>query len=1064
MDDNRSAELVADALRAQVSCVVDASVRRRAEYSSDASNYRVRPTVVAFPREDSEVAATVTFARQNGLTVTARGGGTSVAGNAVGPGIVLDFSRHMRAVRAVDAQARTAVVQPGVVLSDLQRQLRPSGLRFGPDPSTQDRCTLGGMIGNNACGPHALAWGRTSDTVRSLRVVDGTGTERLLGADLAAVPGLAGFTTANLAVLRTELGRFDRQASGYGLEHLLPERGSSIARAFVGTEGTCGLLLEAEVELTPLPGATVLTVLGYPDIATAADDVAAVTRCAPIAVEGIDAGLVDRVRAHRGTVPELPRGRGWLFVETAGDSAAEALASAERLCREAGADDYLIVTDPVATAALWRIRADGAGLAGRTPEGQPAWPGWEDAAVPPERLGAYLREFDALTDEYGVDGLLYGHIGDGCIHVRLDLPIADAPRRFRSFLFDAAELVVRHGGSLSGEHGDGRARSELLEVMYSPAARAAFAGFKSLFDPDDILNPGVLVAPNPVDADLRVAGLRPLPAAHGFALADDSGDLSTAVHRCVGIGKCRADTRAAGGFMCPSYLATADEKDTTRGRARVLQEVVRGELDWRAPAVEESLDLCLSCKACASDCPAGVDMATYKSEALHRRYRGRLRPLDHYVLGQLPRWLTVAQRFPRLANALAARPTLRKPAMRAADIDPRRDAPVLAPTPFRRLWRDLGGNDRTEPAAKALDRSRHRDNAPAAWPAAETSGCAATSGLPHAGDAALGTAPVASAAATPPSAPVRADRRRPPTPASASAAVEAAVGSVAPTVESGVRRLDPSVPGREPGPAAGRDVARPTPTAAALPAGSASTAGDVMLWVDSFTDTFDPENALAAVILIEQLGYRVRIPERRVCCGLTWITTGQLDGARKRLRATLDAVADHAAAGGVIVGLEPSCTAALRADLPELLPDDPRSADVAASMRTLAEFLLDQPGWRPPRRDGETVVVQPHCHQHAVGGFAAERELLAAMGVTVAELAGCCGLAGNFGMQRGHYEVSVAVAENALLPALRAAPEGAVFLADGFSCRTQAAQLAGTQGIALATYLLGAHQPPMLGG
>ncbi|MEV0334146.1 FAD-binding and (Fe-S)-binding domain-containing protein [Nocardia sp. NPDC050717] len=1050
MDDNRSAELVADALRARVSCVVDASVRRRAEYSSDASNYRVRPAVVAFPREDSDVAATVTFARENGLAVTARGGGTSVAGNAVGPGIVLDFSRHMRAVRAVDAQARTAVVQPGVVLSDLQRQLRPSGLRFGPDPSTQDRCTLGGMIGNNACGPHALAWGRTSDTVRSLRVVDGTGTERLLGTDLAAVPGLAGFTTANLAVLRTELGRFDRQASGYGLEHLLPERGSSIARAFVGTEGTCGLLLDAEVELTPLPGATVLTVLGYPDIATAADDVAAVTRCAPIAVEGIDAGLVDRVRAHRGTVPELPRGRGWLFVETAGDSAAEALATAERLCREAGADDHLIVTDPVATAALWRIRADGAGLAGRTPQGQPAWPGWEDAAVPPERLGAYLREFDALTDEYGVDGLLYGHIGDGCIHVRLDLPIADAPRRFRSFLFDAAELVVRHGGSLSGEHGDGRARSELLEVMYSPAALAAFAGFKSLFDPDDILNPGVLVAPNPVDTDLRVAGLRPLPTARGFALADDAGDLSTAVHRCVGIGKCRADTRAAGGFMCPSYLATADEKDTTRGRARVLQEVVRGELDWRAPAVAESLDLCLSCKACASDCPAGVDMATYKSEALHRRYRGRIRPVDHYLLGQLPRWLAVAQRFPRLANALAARPTLRKPAMRAAGIDPRREAPTLAPTPFRRIWHDLGGNARPEPTACALSESPHHHLLPSAAAAAPPKPPPTIRPQPS-----EPTATAETAAATTPVEAV--DTASAATETGCAHTAAAGSGDATSATDSGASK---SAAG---GTAVGRSAAGVPEAGRSAAVESAASepetgAGDVMLWVDSFTDTFDPANALATVLLIEQFGYRVRIPERRVCCGLTWITTGQLDGARKRLRATLDAVADHAAAGGVIIGLEPSCTAALRADLPELLPDDPRAAKVAASMRTLAEFLLDQPGWRPPRRTGETVVVQPHCHQHAVGGFAAERELLAAMGVTVAELAGCCGLAGNFGMQRGHYEVSVAVAENALLPALRAAPQGATFLADGFSCRTQAAQLAGTPGIALATYLLGAHR------
>ncbi|MBC7303317.1 MAG: FAD-binding oxidoreductase [Nocardia sp.] len=940
MDDERSVELLADALRGRVGCTVDASVRRRVEYSADASNYRVRPTMVVFPQGEDDVAAAIGFARANGLSITARGAGTSVAGNAIGPGIVLDFSRYMNAVRAVDLEARTATVQPGVVLADLQRQLRPHGLRFGPDPSTQDRCTLGGMIGNNACGPHALAWGRTADTVRELRILDGTGERRTLGADLAAVPGLAEFTTANLAVLRTELGRFDRQASGYGLEHLLPERGSSVAKAFVGSEGTCGLLLEADIALTPVPAATVLTVLGYPDIASAADDIAAVTGCAPIAVEGIDAGLVDVVRAHRGAVPELPRGRGWLFVETAGSTPAQALALAQQLCAVSSADDHRIVTDPVATAALWRIRADGAGLAGRTPDGKPAWPGWEDAAVPPENLGAYLREFATLTAEYDVSGLLYGHIGDGCIHVRLDFPIADAPQRFRTFLFDAAELVVRHGGSLSGEHGDGRARSELLEVMYSPAARAAFAGFKSLFDPGDILNPGVLVTPNPVDADLRVAGLVPVPS-RGFALSADSGDLSTAVHRCVGIGKCRADTHGSGGFMCPSYLATADEKDTTRARARVLQEVIRGELDWRASAVEQSLDLCLSCKACASDCPAGVDMATYKSEALHRRYQGRLRPLDHYVLGQLPRWLAVAQHFPRLANAIAARPRLRAAGMRLVGIDPRRAAPVLASTPLRRGWAARAGTERT-----------------------------------------------------------------------------------------------PS--GDEP-------------------------VGEVMLWVDTFTDTFDPENALAATQLLEQLGYRVRIPDKRVCCGLTWISTGQLDGARTRLRATVDALTEHVAAGGLIVGLEPSCTATLRADLPELLPGDPRSKQIAAAVRTLAEFLLEHPAWEPPRRPQDTVVVQPHCHQHAVGGFGAERRILAAMSVTVRELAGCCGLAGNFGMQQGHYDVSVAVAENSLLPALRDAPPGAVFLADGFSCRTQADQLAHVPGLHLARYLLDSSTAPPTG-
>ncbi|MGM7646388.1 FAD-binding and (Fe-S)-binding domain-containing protein [Nocardia sp. JW2] len=971
MTNRVDAERAADALRARVGCVVDVSSRRLAEYSSDASNYRVRPTMVVFPRGDDDVAATLEFARENGLSVTPRGAGTSVAGNAIGPGIVVDFSRHMNAVRAVDVESATARVQPGLVLSDLQAHLRPHGLRFGPDPSTQDRCTLGGMIGNNACGPHALAWGRTSDTVRELRILDGTATERRFGtgpsaparshadgrlldsdlrtSGLSAIPGLAEFTRDNLAVLRTELGRFDRQASGYSLEHLLPERGSSIAKAFVGSEGTCGLLLEAEVGLAPLPDATVLTVLGYPDIASAADDIAAVMQCAPIAVEGIDAGLVDVVRTHRGTVPDLPRGRGWLFVETAGATPAEALAVARQLVRGAHADDHRIVTDPAETKALWRIRADGAGLAGRSPDGKPAWPGWEDAAVPPENLGTYLREFASLTEEYDVSGLLYGHLGDGCIHVRLDFPIADAPQRFRSFLFDATHLVVRHGGSLSGEHGDGRARSELLEVMYSPAARTAFADFKSLFDPDDILNPGVLVAPRPVDTDLRVSGLSPVRA-HGFALHNDDGDLSTAVHRCVGIGKCRADTGASGGFMCPSYLATGDEKDTTRGRARVLQEVVRGELDWRAKEVEESLDLCLSCKACSSDCPAGVDMATYKSETLYRRYRRRPRPVDHYVLGQLPRWLVLAQRAPRLVNRLAGATFLRRIGMRLSRIDTRREMPTLAPKSFRRMWSALGGNQRTEPLSSAH--------------------------LPFA--------------------------------------------------QLAIDREHATRPGER---------------------------GTVMLWIDTFTDTFDPENALAATELLERLGYRVAIPATRVCCGLTWISTGQLDGARTRLRATVDALADHVAQGGKVVGLEPSCTATLRADLPELLPDDPRAARVAASVRTLAEFLLEHPDWRPPAR-ADTVVVQPHCHQHAVGGFTAERTILAAMGVTVRELAGCCGLAGNFGMQQGHYDISVAVANNALLPALETLAPDAVFLADGFSCRTQAAQLARRPGLHLARYLL----------
>ncbi|MBU3059995.1 FAD-binding oxidoreductase [Nocardia sp. NEAU-G5] len=915
------------ALRNGIDGEIDSGLRRRAEYASDASNYRVLPTAVVFPRGDADVAATLAAAREAGVSVTARGAGTSVAGNAIGPGVVIDFSRHMSAVLGIDPENRCARVQPGVVLAQLQREAAVHGLRFGPDPSTQNRCTLGGMIGNNACGPRAMAWGRTSDTVRELRILDGIGAERVLGAGLESVPGLTEFTHAHLAVIRTELGRFDRQGSGYGLERLLPERNPSAAGAFAGSEGTCGLLLEATVELVPVHRNTVLVVLGYPDMPTAADDVKAVVASGPTAVEGIDARLVDVVRAHRGTVPDLPKGRGWLFVELPGDTADEAFDRAVALCRTAHALDSRIITDSGVAAGLWRIRADGVGLAGRTPEGHPAWPGWEDAAVPPEHLGAYLREFEELMRAHGVDGLMYGHVGDGCIHVRLDLPIADAPQRFRRFLEDAADQVVRHGGSLSGEHGDGRARSELLSRMYSPAALDAFAGFKALFDPDDVLNPGVLVRPKAIDADLRLVGLRPAPAAGGFAYPAD-GDIGAAVHRCVGIGKCRADSRATGGFMCPSYLATADEKDSTRGRARVLQEVVRGALDWRSDEVAESLDLCLSCKACASDCPAGVDMATYKSEVLHRRYRHRLRPIDHYALGWLPRWLAVGVRAPRAANAVAAIGPLRRAGFRLAGMDPRREMPRLADKSFRHMWAERGADTTT---------------------------------------------------------------------------------------------------GDDPG---------------------------IMLWIDSFTDAFAPEIAWAAVELIESLGHRVTIPERRVCCGLTWISTGQLDGARRRLRGTLAALDAHVRAGGVVVGLEPSCTAALRSDLPELLPDDPRAAATARAVRTLAEFLTGDPAWRAPDRRGRTVVVQPHCHQHAIMGHDADRALLEQTGAKITEIAGCCGLAGNFGMQSGHYDVSVAVAENGLLPALRRAGTGAEFLADGFSCRTQAVQLDGRTGRHLAQFLL----------
>jgi FAD/FMN-containing dehydrogenase/Fe-S oxidoreductase len=969
-------------LRAVVRGEVDASARRRGEYSTDASNYRVVPQVVVFPRDTDDALAALAVARDAGVPITSRGAGTSVAGNAIGPGVVLDFSRHVDRILALDPEAGTATVEPGVVMAALQRAAAPHGLRFGPDPSTWTRATLGGMIGNDACGPHAVAYGRTSANVLELDVVDGAGGRFTAGAGagaLAAVPGLDALVGANLATIRTELGRFGRQVSGYQLEHLLPERGADLAKALVGTEGTVVTVLGATVRLVPLAAAPVLVVLGYPDMATAADAVPALLAHRPLAIEGMDARLVEVVRRARGAaaVPALPAGGGWLFVEVGGGALDEALAAAGALAADAATASVAVYPPGPQATTLWAVRADGAGLAGRTAANEQAWPGFEDSAVPPERLGAYLRELESLMSEHHVDGMAYGHFGDGCVHLRLDLPLERDGSALRAFLADAAHLVAAHGGSLSGEHGDGRARSELLPVMYPQGVLDLFAAFKDLLDPADLLNPGVLVRPRPLDADLRRPAARRLGAL-GFAFGEDHGDLATAVHRCVGVGKCRADETSSGGFMCPSYLATRDEKDATRGRARVLQEMANGTLvsrGWSAPEVRESLDLCLACKACSSDCPAGVDMARYRSEVLHRAYRGRPRPVTHYVLGWLPRWTRLVTAIPGLASlangVLGVRPLARL-VLRAGGMDPRRRMVRFAPRPFR-AW------------ARAHDDVTVASHSPAA---------------------------------------------------SVTPATVAARSSVSHQVVDENRRV-----GAEP-----------------------TSSPQVLLWTDSFNDTLSPDVAIAAVTVLRAAGYQVLVPDRAACCGLTWITTGQLDGAKDRLRHLLGVLAPFAVNGIPIVGLEPSCTAVLRSDLLDLLPDDPRAAAVAAATHTLAELLTAPapvgPGdrWRLPDLSGVTAVVQPHCHHHAVMSYDADRRLLAAAGATFSTLAGCCGLAGSFGMEAGHYDVSVAVAEHQLLPALRAAGPGDVYLADGYSCRTQAEQLAGVTGVHLAQ-LLASHLP-----
>ncbi|WP_435862091.1 FAD-binding and (Fe-S)-binding domain-containing protein [Streptomyces rubiginosohelvolus] len=929
------------ALRSAVRGASDFGPTARALTTMDASNYRRVPLGVLAPRDADDIAAALTVCQEYGVPVVPRGGGTSIAGQATGTGLVLDLTRHLRAILDLDPAARTAVVQPGVILDDLRAAAAPHGLTFGPDPSTHSRCTLGGMIGNNSCGAHSVAWGTTADNVRGLSVVRYGGQALRLEQGSSTGPagidargageshgprGVSELVASHLALLRTGYPDLPRRISGYALDALLPEHpgGPDPVRAFCGSEGTLGVVTEATVRLVEAPRARALAVLGYADESAAAEAAPGLLPYGPLTVEGMAADLV------REPAGLLPRGAAWLFVETGGATPAEARAHAERVLRAADAVDGTVVTDQAGQRALWRIREDAAGTATRMPDGSEGWPGWEDCAVPPARLGAYLRDFRALLAEHGLRGTPYGHFGDGCIHVRIDFDLITEAgvARFRRFSEETADLVVAHGGSLSGEHGDGQARAELLPRMYGDELVALFGRFKDLWDPDGGLNPGMLARPDRLDANLRFAVLPKRPVDVEFGYPQDGGDFAGAVRRCVGVAKCRTEEASGAGVMCPSFRATGEEAHSTRGRARLLHEMLAGEVitdGWRSTEVRDALDLCLSCKGCRSDCPVGVDMATYKAEFLHHHYRGRIRPAAHYAMGRLPQWLRLARPFARPLNALARLRPLAALAKRLAGIAPERTIPVLATETYSRWLRRRQG--------------------------------------------------------------------------------------------SGTRIL--------------------------------SSSRVVHLWADTFTEHLSPQVGRAAVrVLEEATGRTVLPPPRGVCCGLTYVSTGQLDAARRVMRRTLDRL--DLFPGAPLVVLEPSCAATLRTDLPELLPDDPRSAELASSVRTFAQYLEEYaPDWTPPRLD-RPAAGQTHCHQHAVLGDAAERRLRERLGLTGELSGGCCGLAGNFGFEKGHWAVSVACAEERLLPAVREAAPGTELLADGFSCRTQLDQLAGLRARHLA--------------
>ncbi|HEY6050374.1 MAG TPA: FAD-linked oxidase C-terminal domain-containing protein, partial [Thermoanaerobaculia bacterium] len=737
--------------------------------------------------------------------------------------------------------------------------------------------------------------------------------------------------------IRRKFPHIPRRVSGYNLPALLPENGFDLARALVGSEGTCAFLLEATVKLVESPPGRCVVAVGFEDIYAAADAVTSILPSLPIGLEGFDDGLVEAER-RAGLYPDslalLPEGRGWLLVELGGPTPRDAEESARRfaagIARGMGAGTVSARVFPEAAdqRRLWRIREAGLGATSHAPGEPLTWEGWEDSAVHPRDLGRYLRDLRALLTRHGFGGHFYGHFGQACVHTRtnFDLQSAEGLRRYRAFVSEAADLVVSYGGSLSGEHGDGQSRAELLPKMFGETLVGAFRDFKRIFDPRGRMNPGKVVDPRPLDADLRLgAAYTPSRPATHFAYADDGGDFSRAMLRCVGVGACR---RPDGGTMCPSWRATGEEAHSTRGRARLLFEMLRGDTisgGWRDERVRGALDLCLSCKGCKGECPAGVDMATYKAEFLSHYYEGRLRPRSAYALNMIPLWAPVAAKVPRLANFLTQTPAIAAIAKWAAGISPKRQIPRLAPRSFRSVF------EATPPHPDPLPRS-----------------------------------------------------------------------------------------GGE---------------------------GRVLLWPDTFSNFFQPRVAASAATVLAAAGFSVALPPSGLCCGRPFYDAGMLGLAREFLARILDGLRDEIRAGTPIVILEPSCASVFADELPGLFPGDPDAGRLASQTRLFAEFLGEAaPEWSPPRTlSGRSALVQGHCHQQALGTMDAEAALLERTGLSVHVLdAGCCGMAGAFGFEASHHAVSMDIARLALVPALDAAP-GALYVADGFSCREQIRQARGRE-------------------
>ncbi|MGB6104100.1 MAG: FAD-binding and (Fe-S)-binding domain-containing protein [Pusillimonas sp.] len=935
----------------------------QAVYASDASNYRQVPIGAVIPETLDDFITGIGICRRHDAPVLMRGAGTSMSGQTVNDAVVFDLSPSCNRILELDPQAGTAIVEPGVICDTLRDAAEQYGLTFAPDPSTHSRCTLGGMIANNSCGPHSVMAGKTLENVEALEIMTYDGERFWVGptteAELASVIAAGGrkgdiyrrlrdLRDRYAGLIRERFPDIKRRVSGYNLDQLLPENGFNVARALVGTEGTCALTLRAKVRLVKSPASRVVLVLGFPDIYLAADAVPEYQQFSPIAIEGLDRAIIRGLQARKLAQAEialLPEGDAWVMVEFGADTIEDATAQAQRAAayfaqRPAGPrpSSWIVVDDPT-QKRIWSIRENGASATQLSidPDIPDPKVGWEDAAVDPHRLGDYLRAFQALVDRYGYRTSLFGHFGDGCVHARVtfDVRSIDGVAKFRAFMREAAQLVVDYGGSLTGEHGDGQARAEFLPIMFGEELMQALRDFKRIWDPLNRMNPRKVIDAYRVDENLRMGPQYKVVNVHtrmNFR-SPEGGGFQRAVEHCVGMGRCRSEK---GSTMCPSYRATKDERFSTRGRSRLLWEMLQGDIvteGWNSKPVKEAMDTCLACKGCRSDCPTHTDMASYKAEFLSHYYEQHRRPRQALTMGRIGDWAPLAGRFPRLANLMTQTPLISALAKRIGGVAVQRKLPRFAQQTFR-------------------------------------------------------------------------------------------------------RRFDKQ-------------------------ALAANGQAQVILWLDTFSEHFHPEVAAAAVEVLGHAGFQAVLPAAPLCCGRPLYDYGYVDLARTKLRKILDIMDEQMVQGRdgpvAVVGLEPGCMSVFKDELLKLFPDDPRAARLAAATHMLGDFLYDQ-GYRPPRLDVK-VLVHAHCHQKSLFGTRGDVALLQAMGARATHLdSGCCGMAGSFGFNPRHLDISRAVGELVLLPAVRQADEDAIILTNGFSCREQIQQETGRDVMHLTELLALAHR------